>query len=108
MAKRERTKDIYVDPMFYVPPGVEFKTKKEVPGGTEPEDPDNLDAFTGAPGDIGGADPGPGGALATPTTFTVVEQIVRITTNGQAVVDLVVEVGDVPGATNYEFRVTAI
>src|SRR5574338_45643 len=113
MAKRERTKIVYVDPLFYVPPGVEYRSKKEIPGGTEPVDPDfNPDEMDGSVGEPfeptpTGVDPAPSGKLATPTSFRVVEQVLRVNKNGNTVVDLIVEVGDVKGATDYEFRVTA-
>lgn len=47
-----------------------------------------------------------GGGLTPPTSFTVVSQTFRRTASGQMVVDLIIMVDDVQGATEYEIRST--
>jgi hypothetical protein len=41
----------------------------------------------------------------TPNTITVIDQIIRTGTNGMQVVDLILDVEEVPGAIDYQFRV---
>jgi hypothetical protein len=43
--------------------------------------------------------------IDVPNMLTVVDQIIRTQPSGMQVVDLIVEVEDVAGAANYEFRV---
>lgn len=46
--------------------------------------------------------------LPAPTTWTVVDQVIRSTNSGQQVVDVVIEVTDVIGALEYEVEVVAV
>lgn len=46
------------------------------------------------------------GRLLPPGKITIVEQIIRQGTGGKEVVDIVIEVEDMPGATEYEVRVS--
>lgn len=48
-----------------------------------------------------------GGDIAIPRTFKIVTQKINTRTDGSQFVDLVVEVDSIPKATGYEFRVTA-
>lgn len=45
--------------------------------------------------------------LLPPGSITVLEQVVRQGAGGKDVVDLVIEVEDMPGATEYEVRVSS-
>lgn len=45
-------------------------------------------------------------SLSAPQTLTIISQTVRISPDGTSVVDVVIEVEDVPGAESYELRVT--
>lgn len=112
--------EIYVDPSISVPEGLRnIKRKPQPPGGETPDTPSNIApevGGTGAPTYMPGGDieiigepaQTSSSPLATPDNITVVEQTVRTASNGQTVIDVVVEVPDVPGALNYEFRVTKI
>lgn len=46
--------------------------------------------------------------LAAPQSYAVVSQVVRTGPDGTQVVDVVVDVEDVPGALEYEVRVTPV
>jgi hypothetical protein len=108
---------VTVDPRLFVPDGV-IDLKKTTPE-TDTENPgdvlDNLDVLDGDTTDSAavlydtvdtaasvGAE---NDMLPTPQGFVVVLQTVRFAPDGRAVVDVVVEVEDVPGITNYELRV---
>lgn len=47
-----------------------------------------------------------GEVLPTPQWMTIIEQQVRISTDGKAVIDVVIELEDVSGTTEYDIRVT--
>ena len=49
-----------------------------------------------------------GGGSLVPEIIGIVSQDVRVAANGTQVVDVIVEVTDIPGITNYEFRVTKV
>lgn len=49
----------------------------------------------------------PNQSLRPPENIRILEQIVRQGVGGKDIVDLIIEVEDVPGATQYEVRVTA-
>lgn len=44
--------------------------------------------------------------IETPQSLTIVSQEVRVAPDGRSLVDIVLDVEDVPGASNYELRVT--
>ena len=46
------------------------------------------------------------GGLDAPRYLTIISQTARITSDGKTLIDVVLEVEDVPGATHYEIRVT--
>lgn len=105
MARKSRpVKRITVDPAFAPPIGADdyFKLSNESLVYTN-ESEDGIDgdevqeiydeeAFSGG--------------LTPPSTFSVVSSVFRRTTSGQMVVDLIVQVEDVQGATEYEYRST--
>ena len=104
-----KTPPVTLDPRLFVPGDVIDM------GILSPEiDPDNpVDVPTGEEGEIiidaEGADNISNlqdFTLPTPNTITVVEQTVRFTPDGRAVVDVVIEVEDVPGIDDYDVRTT--
>lgn len=48
----------------------------------------------------------PGDALDTPQSFVVISMTPRTSPEGNQVVDVVIDIEDVPGATDYEVRKT--
>ena len=48
----------------------------------------------------------PNDILEPPGSFEIVSQTVRTAPDGRQVVDIVIEVEDMPGASDYEFRIT--
>lgn len=44
--------------------------------------------------------------LGVPSSFVIISQTVRTAPDGSQVVDVVIDVEEIPGASNYEFRVT--
>lgn len=103
--KREVTA---LDPMFYIPEGVdEFVYEDEnswIPIVEPYEEPEIYfeDTFV-SEDDLNYYD-GP----ETPDILGVVEQIARTDETGRQVVDVILEVEDLPGVSNYEFRVTRL
>lgn len=101
-----------VDPMFAIPAGSDelvYGTNSgiEAIGSTGP-----VDSYTGQPVDlsnvsipIGGT---PAATVPTPDIIGIVSQQVRRSPSGDNVIDVVLEVSDVLGATKYEFRVTKV
>lgn len=83
-----------IDPRLEMPPvvGLEYE-EREID--YIPVEPDI--SFTMPPISLG---------LLPPNNVTVVEQRIRRGTGGKDVVDLIIEVEDMPGATEYEVRVT--
>jgi hypothetical protein len=63
-------------------------------------EPGELDDFTPPMGDADGS----GSGLQPPDYFQVISQTARIAPDGTTVMDLIVEIGDVLGATGYELR----
>lgn len=101
-----------IDPMFPIPEG----TDELVYGDASGIDPNRqqtgpVDAYTGSPIDpsfIPEPDTEGQVFVPTPEIVGIVSQQVRRAPDGTNVIDVVIEVSDVVGATNYEFRVTKI
>ena len=124
MAKRSSPqREIHVDRSAPPPNGVRNVKRKEAPpGGDERQTLTNSAPEVGGtliPTFIGVVDPNtdygaPGaggplpGTLAAPNWLTVIKQVERTNSKGDLVIDVIVEVEDVPGATNYEFRKTVV
>lgn len=87
-----------IDPRFYVPPVADFEYK---------DTSGNTSEGAAAPTDLT-IPVTPTTGLQPPETVTVIEQITRKGADGRSVVDLVVEVQDMPGATEYEVRVALV
>ena len=102
---------IEIDPSNFLPPGVlNLRYTNTAPPSssyTLPEDPTLITPSDPSqpplPPTDGGSKPP---ALRPPATCTVVSQTVRVVADGSFVVDLVLDVEDVPGVTNYDVRVT--
>lgn len=107
----------YLDPMFYLPEGMDPRDWDYAPNNGETDGDDILVDGDGddlvAVGsdveivderDVGPEDAGP----PAPDTLTIVGQSLRRAPDGSIVVDVVVDVEDIAGINKYEFRVTKI
>lgn len=100
--------EIVIDPSFLIPDGVSELVHGEgnlvITQGEE--DPYTLgpDEYLVDPGELYDIP----SLIDVPTNFTVVEQIIRTVQGGMQVVDVVIDVEDVPGAQNYEAHYTII
>lgn len=96
-----------IDPRFFVPPGVIDVRERTADESAQIYDVDTTvvsgeDVQPPAPDSIND-----GTRLATPSSITVVTpQTVRFAPDGTQVVDVILEIADVEGATNYDVRVT--
>lgn len=124
-----RTPEVTLDPRLFIPDGVidigvkSSEIDPDLPT-PNPDDTEDLDATSGnstdTPGTGDGGEvvytpptnndiPTEGGdvdRLPTPQTLVIVSQTIRIAPDGSSLVDVVVEVEDIPGVTNYDVRVT--
>lgn len=101
MAK-EVDKQTIIDNHFFVPPGVidvrqggsESGTDSYIPGTTAVAEPilETPESLVPMP----------------PTSYTVVDQRVRIASDGRTVVDVVLEFADVPGVNSIDVRVSKL
>jgi hypothetical protein len=103
MAKRSTSSDkVRIDPIFPIPEGSEDQFVREdmdvLEGNVESADLSFLADFDDSV-EIG---------LEIPQDFTIVSQTLRRAPGGQQVVDVVIEVPDVIGATNYEIQVAKL
>lgn len=104
MAK-EIDKQIILDNRFFVPPGV-----IDVRSAGEQDGSGFYDAVADVADipDASAPDPDSPSILLPPTSFTIVEQRVRISTDGKAAVDVLLEFPDVPGVQTIDLRVTKV
>lgn len=101
---RRETDDI--SPMFYVPDGVDelfYSDEQSVVDTEEDNEPVEISDTFVSEDDINHYD-GP----ETPDIIGLTSQTVRTSNTGNQVIDVVIEVEDIPGIENYEFRVTKI
>jgi hypothetical protein len=103
MAKRSTSSDkVRIDPIFPIPEGSEDQFVREdmdvLEGNVESADLSFLADF----------DDSVETGLEIPQDFTIVSQTLRRAPGGQQVVDVVIEVPDVIGATNYEIQVAKL
>ena len=91
----------YIDPLFYIPEGIppEVWAYNEEDGVQYDEE---VDIFESVDEGEDSEDDG----LLTIDNLTIVSQTLRRLKDGSLVVDMVVQVDDIPGATKYEFRIT--
>lgn len=112
MAKRSTSSDrIIIDPLFTIPEGAEDQFSTSINEIDEISLESDEFEFYGDENLQDGYEEGDEhenetGALDTPDGYTIVSQTLRRAPGGQQVVDLVIEVNDVAGATNYEVQVT--
>lgn len=104
-------KTTYVDHGVYIPDGLAFVERKPLLTQEDIFPDESLDSavddFDIVVEDLAGADIGSDpDTLAVPDSVTIVSQTVRISASGQSVVDVVIDVPDIPGADNYEIRTT--
>jgi len=96
--KRSQTN---IDPRFFIPEGVdEFVYGKTSAGdGVGSEAPDEF---------VLSADGGDYEEVVTPDILGVIDQVVRTAKGGVQVVDVVLDVEDIIGASEYQFRVVSL
>jgi hypothetical protein len=97
-----KTPEVVINPLFFMPPGVIDMRS----GYTDTIEEDNVsvDEVYDADAPIDD-DAREGNDLEAPENFTVVEQVVRIGPDGNAVVDVIIEFED-DGHNEYDIRVT--
>lgn len=101
-----------IDPMFPIPEGTDelvYGTNSGIDPSRQQTGP--VDSYTGSPIDpnyIPQPDTDGQVFVPTPDIIGIVSQQVRRAPSGENVIDVVLEVSDVVGATKYEFRVTKI
>ncbi len=110
MAKRPQRavkRDIKtLDPLFFLPEGVDELEFDR--GGVFIDEDANVNLIDDIEVDV---DPGvPGGPqqLTTPRILGIVSQTIKTQSNGAQTVTVVLDVSDVVGATNYEFKVAGV
>lgn len=123
-----RTPEVTIDPRLFVPTsvlGISVKSSEIDPDlpTPNPADDEDISDSTSPSGDTGSGDgsdvvyeppsnndiPAESGEvdkLPTPQTLTIVSQTIRIAPDGSSLVDVVIEVEDIPGVSNYDVRVT--
>lgn len=84
----------YIDPLFYIPEGIPPEVWEHSPKEFDEEESPVIE------------DDDSDDSPQVVDKLTVVSQKIRRTDTGSVVVDIVVEVDDVPGATKYEFRIS--
>lgn len=109
MTRRSVSPDrVKVDPLFYIPSGAEDNFVYT----RENTDEDYLTDYIEEEitdiefEDVSGEEESE--ELASPEVLGIISQTVRTGPGGQQVVDVVFEIDDVDGATNYEIQVTKI
>lgn len=96
-----------IDPNFYIPDGLKNTTTTFTDDdGDNPWDDDNYDLQNDV--DDLTDDDIITDRLPAPTSIQVLSQTIRTSSDGTQVVDVEIEVEDVPGAFNYEIRLTKI
>lgn len=100
---------VVLDPNFFAPPGVvdvRYINENETDGIY----PDDSEDTAGAENDIGlpedTVSDGTTDILQPPASVTIVSQTVKVAADGKFAVDVVIEVEELPGVTNYETRLT--
>lgn len=103
---------VVIDPAFFLPPDVIGVIVSETSVPSEREEDEVLEAQVIDEVTEGGenvASPeGAADALVPPSWMTVISQTGRIARDGRSVVDVVVELEDIPGSLNYELRLTKV
>lgn len=92
-----RTAPVEVSPVSTLPPGLD-EGQYRISLGVEETELEFLDSPSAE------YEAGTGNLLDTPTDISIKSQTLRFAPDGSIVVDVVVSVGEVKGATNYELR----
>lgn len=111
MAKSE------IDPRFFLPPGVvDLEYRDGVEASSDTPDDASQNEIVVDPIDIVDYDEATGfdldaptsaeGTLPPPDFITLVSQTARVNSGGGTVVDVIIDVQNVPGAASFEVRVT--
>lgn len=100
-----------LDPTFFIPEGVsEFVYSDSTPSQATDQEVDTSISDEGPGDDVYLTDDSDARdeivLLDAPDELTVVSQTVRTGPGGQQVIDIVCEIADVPGASNYEVHIT--
>lgn len=123
-----RTPGVNLDPRLFIPDGVidigvkSNEIDPDNPTPTSDNGDTDVDTVDGGSADTGTGDGGDvvyepptndipveSGAeetLPTPQFIEIVSQTIRIAPDGSTLVDVVIDVEDIPGVTNYDVRVT--
>jgi hypothetical protein len=114
----EKRDETYIDPNFFLPPNVfdiryidkdDTSEGEDVPELSEsdsgPTDIDTIDTVT-AEDDYASALPETTNPLPIPDGLTVVSQTVKAAAGGGYLVDIVVDIPDMPGVENFDVAVT--
>lgn len=109
MAKEQRRARSYsktvLDPRFPIPTGAENEFEHDVQITLDEDDISvEYDTNEFVEGDSDAVDV-PGNVLDTPESITIVSQKLRRAPGGQNVIDIVIEIGDVDGAVDYEIQI---
>lgn len=100
MAK-DYDKQTILDNRFYVPPGViDVRARGEEDGDVYYDNPEDV-AVDGPVLETPISD-----VPMPPTSYAIVEQRVRVSTDGHSVVDVMIEFPDVPGIETIDVRIT--
>lgn len=94
-----KTAPVEVSPLSTLPPGLDEGQYRVSVGDDETVDGGIL--LDAPPAEYA---PGTGNLLDTPTDISIKSQTLRFAPDGSLVVDVVVSIGEVKGATNYELR----
>jgi hypothetical protein len=95
-----------IDPIHHLPDGVDELEFDR--GGINIDEDSQVILFDDIEVDV---DPGVGGGpeqLATPRIIGIISQTIKTQPNGQQTVQVVLDVSNVPGAANYEFKVARL
>lgn len=111
--------EVILNPVFFLPPDV---IDVRVSDTSDPMEEDSVSyddiididdvlsdgdlATSSGPENIADEDGEGGEVLPTPQWMTIIDQQVRIAPDGKAVVDVVIELEDVSGTSEYDVRVT--
>lgn len=96
--------DAVIDPNFFLPPGVidmRYSTEQDVSSEDDYTSDEEVDVTVV---EVGVTDNSQADTLTPPDNITIISQTVKISPDGHEVVDVVLEVDDIPGVTSYEVR----
>lgn len=101
---------VVLDPNFFAPPGVvdvRYINDDETDGLYVDDSEGDVSGVDAEVLDDPVVDSQPGG-LEPPANITIVSQTVKVAADGKFVVDVVIDVDDMPGVSSYETRLTKV